>query len=426
LSLLLSFYQTITRVLGPSIYRALQRRRILKGKEIANRRQERCGKGSLKRPTGPLIWFHAASNGESLSTLAVMEALYKAHPHLRFLVTSATLTSAELLAKRLPDYACHQFIPYDVPQWIDHFLDHWQPDLFILIESEIWPNMIVQTSKRHIPLLFISAQISESSVRAWRWGKSFMRALLSRFTLVLAQSNEQAERLKKMGAEKIIVAGNIKFAGKALMHEPGELAALKDQIGERPIWLAASTHPGEEEFILQAHRLLQQSFPTLLTIIVPRHPDRAAELMALCQKQDFQVARRSQGTSISFTTEIYLADTSGEMGLFYNLSTVVFLGGSLVAIGGHNLIEPALLNCALLHGPFMHEQKEMTRLFSEVNATIQVESAADLAENVGKLLNDTALRDEYAQRAKQVAQSQTQVLGTTLLHLEPFIKGLQA
>jgi 3-deoxy-D-manno-octulosonic-acid transferase len=414
----------VSTTLGVLIYGGLQRFRLLTGKENGERRHERRGCTSALRPHGPLIWVHAASNGEALSVLPIIQALHQGRPHLSFLVTSGTVTSAELLARRLPCQTYHQFVPYDVPQWLTRFLDHWRPDLFILIESELWPNMIELTAARHIPLILLNARLSEQSVRSWQWLKGTISTLLRRFDLILAQSEEHAERLHRLGALNVHVVGNIKFASQPLDYIPQDLHELEQQVRHRLLWVAASTHEGEEQAIIQAHHFLQDTFPNLLTILIPRHPQRACEILTLLRRHHLKVAQRSRGEKITDDMQIYLVDTSGELGLFYRLSEVVFLGGSLMNVGGHNLIEAALLDSAILHGPFMQNQQEMAALFQGADATLTVHTATELGMMVQRLLTEPPLRNALKQRARQVAVNQRQILAQTLTFLEPYVQAL--
>ena len=411
--------------MGPLFYRGFQQWRLHCGKDDSTRDQERRGQSSCERPHGKLIWFHAASNGESLSIISLVKALYAHDPHLHFLITTGTVTSAVLLAKHLPAYAQHQFIPYDVPQWLTKFHRHWRPDVFIGIESELWPNMLVQTSSLQIPMILINACMSEQSLALWKWGHGLLRYLLNSFQLILTQSAEHTKWLQNLGVPNVHTVGNLKFASPPLSYKTDEAESLLKEFQDRPLWLAASTHDGEEEIIIQAHNKIVAHVPRLLTIIVPRHPVRHGTITTLVKVAGLPYAQRSRQQAISQDIQVYLADTVGELGLFYKLSAIVFVGGSLDATGGHNLIEPALLGCALLHGPNMHKQQAMAQLFRGSEASIIIHNADELAANVQRLFEDSTLCSSMQQRALQVAQHQSQVLQHTLNFVKPVIDAVR-
>ncbi len=420
--LLLLIYRVVTALIGPIVYRIFQFNRLSNGKESPLRYMERRGITDHQRPSGKVVWFNAASNGESLAALAMIEILRAHYPQVYFLITSGTLTSAKILEGRMGENVFHQFVPYDVPQWINRFLDHWKPDIFIGIESELWPNLILMTAERQIPLVLLNACMSEQSMKNWQKSPESIKTILENFNLILAQSLTQANRLKALGAQNLEALGNIKFASPPLKYSDCDLQQFESQIGKRPVWLAASTHEGEEQFILEAHKRMQHDFPQLLTIIVPRHPQRAASLITLFQNQNISFRQRSAEELIHDDTQIYLADTSGELGLFYRLSEIVFMGGSLTPIGGHNLIEPALLDCVIVHGPHMFNQKEMVQLFTNAQAVFEVNTAAELAKTIKELMSDSDLRQQLKDRARSVAGSQHQILEKALDCLKLYIQ----
>ncbi|MBV9522983.1 MAG: DUF374 domain-containing protein, partial [Alphaproteobacteria bacterium] len=346
----LAFYRTVTALLGPLFPWYLRARRA-RGKEDPTRFAERLGRADRSRPAGPLLWLHAASVGEAASLLALIDRLGRERPALTLLVTTGTLTSARLLAKRLPARAIHQFVPVDRPKYIRRFLDHWRPDAAIWVESELWPNLVATTQRRGIPTILLNARMSQRSFLRWQRWPGLIATLLGGFSLCLAQDEKQKERLRILGAGAADTVGDLKSAAAPLPVDETELARLRAQIGERPFWLAANTHPGEEAAAAEVHRRLAPEWPSLLTMIVPRHPARAEEIAALLRARGLVFARRSRGDAITRATAVYLGDTLGEMGLFYRVAETVFLGGSLTPVGGHNPFEPALLGCAILHGP---------------------------------------------------------------------------
>ncbi len=416
----LAAYRMLSRTLSPLMPLYL-RRRIKRGKEDPQRLNERLGHAGLPRPAGPVLWLHAASVGESLSVLPLIERLVAERPGMSMLVTTGTLTSARLLAKRLPDGVLHQFAPIDTPQAIGRFLDHWKPDLAMLVESELWPNLITLSRQRGVPLALINARMSASSVRGWRWWTAAARALTGSFELVLAQDETAATRLKLLGATGTRAVGNLKVDAPP-PPAPAELMGdLTQQLAGRVAWVAASTHQGEERIVAEAHKLLGQAVPGLLTVIVPRHPDRGDAVAAMLREMEVPFAQRSKGQKVTKDTGIYLADTLGELGGFFRILTIVFMGGSLVPAGGHNPIEPALLGAALLHGPRVHNFLEIYRAFEARNASETVTDAASLAAAVGRLLRDGQMAGARVTAAAETAGSLTGALDATLAEVLPLI-----
>jgi 3-deoxy-D-manno-octulosonic-acid transferase len=247
----------------------------------------------------------------------------------------------------------HQFVPVDLPSAVAQFLDHWRPELALWVESELWPNLALATRGRGIPMILVNARLSARSEARWRAVPGLIRPILSSFALCLAQDETQAERFRRLGARRVISVGDLKAAAGPLAADPRQLALLRRQTGERPCWLAASTHAGEEEIAAEAHSVVARTHPGLLTIVAPRHPARGAAIAAMLRGRGLRVARRAAGEPISASTEIYLADTMGELGLFFPLAGIAFIGGSLVPKGGHNPFEAARLDCTILHGPDM-------------------------------------------------------------------------
>ncbi len=364
------------------------RARLAEGKEHPERLPERMGKASRPRPAGRLVWFHAASVGESLSILELVRRLLDRYDDLSVLVTTGTLTSAEMMAERLPSRAFHQFAPLDARPFIRRFLDHWRPDLAVWVESELWPAMIHETHRRHIPMVLINARMSRDSVRNWRWFPGFARSLLGRFDHVLAQDDLTARNLRRLGLPggRVEVGGTLKEGSAALPCDESERARLAARLSGRPIWLAASTHPGEEQLVARAHRQAARAARRLLLIIAPRHPERGDEIAAMLRDQGWNITQRSRGQEPDQDTDIYLADTLGEMGLWYRLAPVTFLGGSLVEIGGHNPFEPAALGSAIIHGPHVFKVADIFARLAAVDAVVEVDSAETLAHAVVEVL----------------------------------------
>jgi 3-deoxy-D-manno-octulosonic-acid transferase len=418
---LLSVYRGLTVAAGPfvGIYLA---RRVRRGKEIPARLDERRGKASLARPKQPLIWVHAASVGETASMLAVIDRLLCERPEIVVLMTTGTVTSARLLADRIStNRVIHQFAPLDHPAYVERFLDHWRPDLALWVESELWPNLIKAARTRGIPLLLVNARISARSFRNWRRFPSLVRPLLAGFDLCLAQDPVQAERLRQLGARRALCVGNLKSAAAPLPVSEPELARLARQIAGRPIWLAASTHEGEEEIVADAHLDLKRTHPAILTIIVPRHPARGDGIATRLHSRGLSVACRSLSQPILETTDIYLADSLGELGLFYRLAGIAFIGGSLVPSGGHNPYEAAQLDCAIMFGPDMSNAAAIARTLKRAKAAQTVRDAAEVATTVSHLLGNPRARARRAAAAMEIVEDNRIVLDAVLERLAPWL-----
>ena len=417
-----ALYRLATFLAGPAL-RVYLYRRVTRGKEEKGRLRERFGIASEPRPDGPLVWLHAASVGESLSLLPLVEALRTREPALNVLVTSGTVTSARLLRNRLPDGVVHQYNPIDRAAWVRRFLDHWRPDLALYVESELWPNLLGMTQARGIPTGLLNARMSENSFRNWRRMPVLIHRLMAGFQFCLAQNPTQAERMAALGARNPRPLGNLKCAAKPLQVDAAALDELRQATAGRPCWLAASTHDGEEAVAAQVHIALRTRQPGLLTVVAPRHPERAGEVAKLLRARGLSVAQRSRGelARLDRETDVYLADTLGELGLFYSLCPVAFVGGSLSGVGGHNPIEPARLGCALVHGPDMRAFSEVAEDLSEPGGSWQVADADGLIRAIDRLLNEPETRAHQADAARAVAAAQADVLDAVLGELEPYL-----
>ena len=357
------------------------RRRVARGKEIAERLPERRGVSPGDRPAGRLIWVHAASVGETMSVLPVLE-------HLRsvsVLVTSGTVTSARLVADRAP-WVVHRFVPLDVPAWIARFLEHWRPDAAAFVESELWPNTIFACQQRRIPLVLVNARLSERSVRGWARAPAFAARVLGAFDRVHAQSPTDAERFEALGARDVQADGDLKFAAPPLPADPDELGRLRGLIGERPVWLAAVTHDGEDAIVREAAEQLRIAHPDLLTIVAPRHPDRGAAASAALGGAPRRSLGQPPGTS-------WVADTTGEMGLLYRLAPIVLMGKSLRSPGGgQNPLEAARLGAVLAAGPHTQNVAAATDALVRAGALTRVTDSASLAAWAGVMLSQSGVR----------------------------------
>ncbi|HVH79592.1 MAG TPA: 3-deoxy-D-manno-octulosonic acid transferase [Stellaceae bacterium] len=418
-----ALYRGVTAAATPLVIAYLKSRRR-HGKEDEQRFAERLGVAGQERPKGPLVWVHAASIGEATSVLALIERMLSERSGLQVLITTGTVTAARLLEPRLPRGARHQFVPADLPGAVTRFLDHWRPDLALWVESELWPNLVLMTQQRHIPMMLLNARLSARSHARWRvWG-ALARPMLASFALCLTQNDVQAQRFRELGAQQVATVGDLKSEAKVLPIDSARLAALRRQIGERPRWLAASTHEGEEEAAFAAHRRLARAHPALLTIVAPRHPVRGDEIAALAKADGLHLARRSRDELITAETDIYLADTFGELGLFYSVAGIAFVGGSLVDKGGHNPFEAARLDCAVLMGSHTANCAAMAQALSAADAAEIVPDAEALAAAVAQLLDDAKLRDARARAAGRIAAAGLGTLDAVLDRLAPWLNGL--
>ena len=360
--------------------------------------------------------------GEALSLLPLVERLSQAGRAT--LVTTGTVTSARLLAERLPGGAMHQYAPLDAPQFMRRFLAHWRPDVALIAESELWPNMIVETSAAETPIILVNARLSERSYARWKARlPNFVGALLARIDLALAQSQADADRFTLLGAPRVEFAGNLKFDAPAPPANLQELAMLSGRIAGRRVWIAASTHDGEEIEIAEAHRVLAARFPELLTLIAPRHPNRGAEIAETLRARGLDCALRSRGAEPG-AEAIYICDTMGELGLFYRLAGVVFLGKSFfpdTAGGGQNPIEPAKLASAILHGPNVANFADVYALLDSAGGAVEVRNAHELAETLASLFGDGGKLRAMARAAAQAVESQTGALERTLRAIGPYL-----
>ncbi|MCW3473345.1 3-deoxy-D-manno-octulosonic acid transferase [Limobrevibacterium gyesilva] len=369
--------------------------RARRGKEVAARLPERRGIDGTARPPGRLLWLHAASVGETVSVLPVLAALAQSSPEVTVLMTTGTVTSATLLARRLPELGLqarvlHRFVPLDVPAWTARFLDHWRPDAAAFVESEIWPNLLTGCRRRGIPTMLVNARLSARSFARWRRLPRLAQALFGSFDRLQAQSDGDAERLRALGAPPSLLTGNLKFAADPLPADAAELAQLRRLVAGRPVWLAASTHPGEEAALLEAHSMLARRHQRLLTIVVPRHPERGRDIAA--RAGSLAVARRSAGEGPPAGEGLWIADTLGELGLFYRLVGHAFVGRSLGEHGGQNPLEPARLGCAVAVGPNVENFRDPVAILEAAGALARVADVASLVDWVDRMLQDPARR----------------------------------
>lgn len=382
------------------------------------RLDERRGGGGALRPRGALVWLHGASVGELASALPLIERI--AQRDVNVLVTTGTVTSSELAEQRLPQGVIHQFIPLDAPRFVRRFLDRWQPDLALFIESDLWPNMLIETSRRNVPMILVNGRLSDASFQRWRRLPKTIGNLLRRFDLCLAGTPADAMRLSELGAPRVLTSGNLKLDVPPPPADAAKLAELSAAIGGRPLIAATSTHAGEDELIIAAHRRLLTNFPGLLTVIAPRHPERGADIVAIANDAGPTTRLRSRGELPVTDTSIYVADTIGELGLIYRLSTVVFVGGSLVPHGGQNPIEPAKLGAVILHGPHVWNFADIYQSLDQARGAEPVLDEDRLTAAFAAMLGDAEARARMATAARQTVETLGGALDRTLQALDPY------
>ena len=413
-------YRLATTFFAPLItfYLFLRKRN---GREDRTRFSERLGFASAARPKGKLVWLHGASVGEVLCVLSLITRIRALYPDWSILLTSGTVTSANLVKSRLPEGVLHQYMPVDRWPYVTRFLDHWHPDLALWVESELWPNMLAALAAQKVPTVLLNGRMSEKSYRRWRIIQSGAKKMMETFSLGLAQTGAERARFEALGLKNVHAIGNLKYAADPLPCDEAALAAIKAQTGARPLWLMASTHAGEEAIALACHHKLARTFPDLLTLIAPRHPARGAEIAALAEKSGLPCARRSLGQPLTPQTAIYLADTLGELGLFYRLSPLTCLAGSFTW-GGHNPVEPAQLGCTILVGPRMDNFAVMADDMLGAGAALQVTDETELEETLLRLLKTPQDGEALGVKARNWAAAKGGVLDETLKRLAPFFK----
>ncbi|MDR2901808.1 MAG: 3-deoxy-D-manno-octulosonic acid transferase [Lactobacillales bacterium] len=405
----LFLYTVLTVLFSPFIYGWLWIRKA-KGKENKDRFSERFGYPSQKRPKGKLVWMHGASVGECLSMLPLINKILKEEPKTHVLVTSGTVTSAELMQKRLPERAMHQFVPVDLPWGDKRFVTYWKPDVVLWFESDFWPNLLYAIHKTRAPMALVNGRISDNSYRRWGRALFFIKPILSFFTVTLGMTQEDARRLSDLGAKKSLALGNLKYAADMPPFDPAELKRLQKEMGHRPRFCFAATHAGEEEIMADIYRDLKKKYPALLGINIPKHPRRGDEVEAVLKSQKLTVARRSRGEKITPKTDIYIADTIGEMGLLYQLAPVVFVGGSLIKFGGQNMLEPMRLGRAVLIGPHAFNFREIVAFGKVQKALVEVADEKELKNTIADFLNHPKKMADISVRAAASSKSLTEVL----------------
>ncbi len=377
------------------------RYRCLIRKEDNTRFQERFGLTHKKRPKGDLLWFHGASIGESLSFLPVLEGFRKKYPDLQFLATTGTKGAAELMARRLPEGCIHQYVPLDHPLFVKRFLKYWTPSAVFFTESDLWPNLLMQ-AQRGRPVFLLNGRLSENSFKRWKWAGSFFKELLRSFALIFPQTEMDEHRFKYFTKSNVKFLGNLKFVGERLPVSAPDLKKLQKEIQGRALWIASNTHDKEEEVILKVHARLREEFKDLLLILVPRHASRLPEIFPVLEQLHLNFVRRSEKKPLTSKTSVYVVDTLGEMGIFYSLGPIVFMGGSLFPnVGGHNILEPARFGDIPLFGTYMENNQDMAEFMLKNKAAIQVKDGEELENQVKILLESPKKCREFSDRIEK-------------------------
>lgn len=406
----IKIYNTLITILYPLVIRRYINKRKEKGKEDVKRFNERIGRPNLKRPDGKLIWLHGASVGESVSMLPLIQKILDIYPDSHVMVTTGTVTSADVMNKRLPERAFHQFIPIDNPIFTTRFVKYWHPDIVLWFESEFWPGILSSIKRKNIPLILINGRISNKTFKRWQQFDFISKELLSCFTLCLGQSEEDAYRLQVLGAPTALCLGNLKYSGLPLPVDEEKKAEFLKQAGNRPLWLATSTHHDEEIKIAKIHKRLKENIPGLLTIFVPRHPQRGPEIQEGVNGLGLTTALRSANEKVTPQTDVYISDTIGEVGTWLDISPIVFVGGSLIPHGGQNFIEPSRVRDAVIVGPFMHNFTDAMNRAKKADAIMQITDTSELEQLLLQLFSNKDLLEAKRSLAYNWAASEAKVL----------------
>ena len=420
--MLIKIYNTLLRILYPLVIRPYIEKRKKKGKEDIKRFNERIGRPTKERPEGKLIWMHGASVGESISMLPLIQRLLETYKDAHVMVTTGTTTSAEIMAKRLPERAFHQYLPIEHPVFATRFIKHWHPDVALWFESEFWPATLSSIKKKNIPLILVNGRISNKSFKRWQQFDFAIKEILDCFTLCLGQSDQDEYRLRVMGAKNTLCLGNLKYAGLPLPVDEGKKKEIAEQIGDRTAWLVSSTHEDEEFKIGKFLKDLDKKIPGVLTFIAPRHPHRGIEIKERLQNElGLKVALRSANEKITPDTNVYIADTIGELGIWYELFDLVFIGGSLIPHGGQNFMEPSRCRDAVIVGPHMHNFTDAVNRAKKADGLIQVNDVIDLMAMVENLLTNHELLEAKRSLAYNWANGEAKVLDGIVEKLQCYL-----
>ena len=412
-------YRILSILASPFIF-LLILYRANRGKEDLSRLKERLGIAT-KQKLASIVWLHAASVGETIIALNLIRSLSQIYPKHQFLLTTGTLTSSSLVEKKSDLNLIHQYIPIDVPYCINKFMNYWQPQVAIFLESEIWPNLL-QISSKKCPVVLVNARMSDKSYHKWRYYKSLIKFSLNCFKLILAQTQDDGIKFSKLGARNVINLGNLKFSNAKPEFDISLFQNLSKQVGDRKILLAASTHEGDEEFIAQCYKNLKLKHRDLLLIIAPRHPNRASQIVKLLEKKHLIASLRTKEQDINEETDVYLADTIGELGLFFALANISFIGGSLQN-GGHSIIEPSFFKTMIIFGPDMSNFAQVANEYILKNAALSFQNLAQAIEIIDRFLQFPRDIEQYSLAAMQIVEDKKQILANYLQYIEQFIQG---
>ena len=418
----LRLYRGLSQVAAPFASPYINNR-VKRGKEDAERVGERKGQSKVARPAGALVWIHGASVGEILAVAGLVERLRAMN--IGILLTSGTVTSAAMVAQRFPPEVIHQFIPLDSPRFVARFLDHWQPSFALFVESDLWPNLILAGAERRIPMIVVNGRMSQRSFQKWRILPGMMRTLMGHFEMCLAQSQGDADRFSALGSPHVFNTGKLQVDVPAPPADPQQLAQLQAAVQGRPVVVAASTHPGEEEHVFEAQRQLARYFPSLLMVVAPRHPDRGESVAQLAGSFGLRAALRSRAELPSSSHDVYVADTLGELGLLYRLTPIVFMGGSFVSMGGHNPVEAVKLGAATIHGPNVENWSEVYEALGAAGGARLAASGEALVKHIGGWLDDRAAQQRASAAALAVVDRLGGALEKTMAALEPYLLQLR-
>ncbi|MGD9108188.1 MAG: lipid IV(A) 3-deoxy-D-manno-octulosonic acid transferase [Gammaproteobacteria bacterium] len=392
--------------------------RSIKSSGYRKRWNERFGFFTIPKKFQHGIVIHAASVGETIAAIPLIRQLQKDYPNCPITVTTMTVTGSQQVKKSLKDSVFHVYVPYDLPDAVKRFFNKTKPKMLIIMETELWPNFLHYARARQIPILLANARLSKKSAKGYAKIKNFTTNMLKNINNIAAQAPLDANRFIQLGApqEHVITTGSIKFDIDLApsIKEAGEI--LRQQLGaNRPVWITASTHEGEEEIILNAFKKIKHQLPDCLLIIVPRHPERFAQVHTLCKKQNYNTVLRSSNEPCTTKTDIFLGDTMGELMQFYAASDIAFVGGSLAPIGGHNFLEPAILGLPIISGPHVFNFAEIARMLQEKHALVLIENSTELAAQVIKFFNDPKLRQQFGENAKVVVDANR---GAVIKHMQ--------
>jgi len=423
---MLGLYRTFLNHSESRLRRFLHKR-LARGKEDGERIGEREGLATMERPAGRLLWVHGASVGEAQSALILIRQLIEQAEGDDFhvMVTTGTVTSARFLQDRLPERCFHQFYPLDHPDWVEKFLNHWTPDAALWMESELWPNMVQAVHARDIPAAMVNARLSDRSFKMWKWIKGDIKTLLRCFNLILTQSEEAKERFGTLGGLDVRYTGNIKYSAAPLPCDDEDLKQFQVAVNQRPLWIYASTHKGEEEIACDVHQILKGAMDDVLTVIVPRHPERGDAIAEVIKAQGLSFSRRSEGQRVPRAEDdIYLADTMGELGLFYRAAPLACIGRSLSddGGGGHNPIEAAQLHCGVLHGPNIQYQRDFFAEMNGAGAALQIDDAAHLAQTLQRFLSAPDELQKFRDTAYKFTRGKHGVVDHVMKQLSPLLQ----